>query len=132
MITEEKETEDAWIELKSGGVPHRFLDESMAISQLLRNDELFMGANPAKEEKTIMLFVLCNDLFYWGCADAEPISPEELEIFYTAWLNDKRWGTQKWVCRKRSLRPQVPIVKSMKEAGVWDDAMELLPAPAPS
>jgi hypothetical protein len=81
---------------------------------------------------TTIVFVICNDLFYWGTADAEDLPHDEIGKLFKMWYADKRWGPDKWCCFRRNLRPQVPIVKMMKEAGVWDDAMEALPAPAPS
>ena len=84
------------------------------------------------EEPTTILYVNCNDLFYWGCADAESITNDEIPKLYKLWKANKRWGVDKWCCLKRKLRPQVPIVEDMKKDGYWDDELEALPAPAPS
>lgn len=83
-------------------------------------------------EETIVLFVICNDLFYWGCADCECIKMSELPELYRLHSANRAWGSQKWCCLKRKLRPQVPIVTSMKSDGYWDDELEALPAPEPS
>lgn len=84
------------------------------------------------EESTTILFVNCNDLFYWGTADAERLPNSEIGRLYKMHMADKKHGSSKWCCFRRGLRPQVPIVEMMKKDGVWDEAMELLPAPHPS
>ncbi len=76
---------------------------------------------------TIVLFVLCNDIFAWGCADAEDLSLDEVEGVYKMWIKDKIWGPTKWSCLKRKEKPQDPVQKHMKRDGSWDEAMEALP-----
>lgn len=73
----------------------------------------------------VTMEVNCNDLFYWGCADSEDITIEELPAL-------AREGSTLWCCKKRNLRPQVPIVKRMKESGEWTEEFEAFPAPHPS
>lgn len=83
-------------------------------------------------ESTTVLFVLCNDLFYWATADGEPLPNSEIGNLYKLHMANKRYGSIKWCCLRRNLRPQVPIVARMKEAGYWDAELEALPAPEPS
>jgi hypothetical protein len=71
--------------------------------------------------------VMCNDIFAWGCADAEYIDDEEFDNLYAMWYNDMEWGGARWCCIKRNEKPQLPVVKLMKEAGSWDDVLEALP-----
>ncbi len=117
------------------------LDEGMALSQLLADDVLFCNTREFicpfdkdgknGREETIVLFVACNDVFSWGCADADPIksgeSPgDELFELYTLWLQNKRWGATKWSCLKRKEQPQDPIRDQMKAEGYWDAELEAL------
>lgn len=77
--------------------------------------------------KTINLFVNCNDLFAWGCADAEDVpSEEELYNLYDAWKKDKQYGVDFWCCRRRDMQPQKVIKDIWKKNGVWSDELEKL------
>ena len=78
------------------------------------------------EKPTIVIYVHCNDLFMWGCADSEEIKRSELPGLLEMYFKDKTWGIDKWVCRKRNERPQAPIRKMMKEKGSWEDWMDNL------
>ncbi|HEY6020205.1 MAG TPA: hypothetical protein VIY48_09975 [Candidatus Paceibacterota bacterium] len=71
--------------------------------------------------------VLClnvNDMFCWGCADAEQVRETEIAEVYAAWKADPGWGLVKWAARKRNLQPQRPVIELMKKHGSWDDVME--------
>ena len=55
-------------------------------------------------------YVLCNDLFFWGCADAEDIeSQEDVDLFEKA-IKDVGafdvWASYLFCARKRKMRPQ--------------------------
>ena len=120
-----------------------FMD-SVAASYLLNQEVLFINNYPyitnpwAPQEKqkvgpeTTVIFVICNDVFAWGCGDAEPIKCSEnigceLYELLKLYLENKTWGVIKWVSIKRNERPQKPIVDSMKQISVWDETMEALP-----
>ena len=113
-------------------------DEDKILSILLKDGVLFSnegeitGYDGGIKTHTVVLYVLCNDLFYWACADAEPIRYHEIGQLYKAWEANKNWGTDKWCCMKRNLQPQEPIVEAMKKDGFWDEELEALPIPAPS
>lgn len=89
-------------------------------------ETVFMG-KPAGT--IIVLYVLCNDLFYWGCADAENITHREIDDLYKMAFNKKYkgWGCDIWCCKKRNMKPQQPVIEKMKSDGVWDDELENLP-----
>ena len=132
------EIEGPYYKWEGGGC----FEEAEALSEMLATDGvLFIGGRsgpffgPAEGETDdghAAIYVSCNDTFYWACADAEPLPMGEIQELYDMWKADSRYGTTKWACRKRNLAPQVPIVKAMKNAGVWDDEMEALPKPSPS
>lgn len=113
--------------------------EETALSELLASDAtLFIGTVQGGPFFTgspggqMTLYVNCNDLFMWACADAEPLSPDDILPLWRAWKADPKHGTSKWACVRRGMQPQKPVVKMMKEDGAWDAAMEALPAAPPS
>jgi hypothetical protein len=65
----------------------------------------------------ITLSVICNDVFAWGCSDAEDINYSDLEPLAKAHLKDPTWGVVAWCIKKRKQMPQKPIVDKMTEAG---------------
>lgn len=98
--------------------------EEDMVAELLQYGILVVSG---QNTKSIQLFINCNDLFAWACMDGEDLKYSEIEELYRIWRNDKRWGVQKWCCKKRNERPQMPVEKKMKEDGAWDDMMEELP-----
>lgn len=111
-----------------------YVDEELALSILLKEGVLFsncryysMTSNGMTDGRTVVLFVLCNDIFAWGCADGENLPYEEISNLYKMWEKDKKWGAAKWCCIQRNEKPQNPVVKLMKENGSWDEQMEKLP-----
>ena len=66
------------------------------------------------------LFAMCNDVFYWATADAEPITRETLPILEQALADlkaiDKTWAlSELYAARVRKLRPQRPWLKLRKD-----------------
>lgn len=109
-------------------------DEELIIAALLEDGVLFCNTRKyvcpfSKEEQpeTIVLFVNCNDTFALGGGDAEPITTDELSGLYKLHHESPMWGSTKWVCKKRNLKPHQYRIKQMKKDGVWDDMMESLP-----
>lgn len=112
-------------------------DEARMVAELLLNEVLFVnsrkyvwedwnGGEVNIENETLVLFVSCNDIFHWACSDAESVSMKELPSLYEAWKSNPRFGTDRWCAIKRNMRPQLPVEKMMKEAGVWDSELEKL------
>lgn len=67
------------------------------------------------EYAPITFFVNCNDLFYWACADAEPITRENLpelrKAFADIYAIDRvltAYAPSLFACRVRKMRPQPP------------------------
>ena len=73
-------------------------DEDQMLAELLQAGVLFMNTRkylgyrgeglPVGE--TTVLFVLANDVFAWGCADAEDIPDKELPTLYRMWKSGRR------------------------------------------
>ena len=77
-----------------------------------------------EESRYIAIFVNCNDIFYWACSDAELLPHHQIKTLYEMWKADPEWGPAKWCCIQRNKKPQEPVIKLMKELGVWDSVME--------
>lgn len=116
-----------------GGGDRTWFDGSMAAGILLMNSVLFVNQRKYVEidgtiaGSTTVIFAICNDVFMWGCADAEAILNDELKPLFMMWHENNTWGPVRWICIKRNEKPQGPIVRDMKAAGVWDDVLEALP-----
>lgn len=50
--------------------------------------------------------ILCNDVFFWGCADAEEITEDDLELLKDSVNDAGDFGTLLFCARKRKMRPQ--------------------------
>lgn len=109
------------------------VSNELALSKLLEDRILFSNerkySDGEEEGSTVVLFVNCNDLFYWGCADAEDLPLGEVQNLLKMHFKNPRWGSDKWCCLRRGLRPQIPVIEQMKKEGAWDDELEALPAP---
>lgn len=99
------------------GEVRQYFEIEAALAELLAAEVIFWNE---------CLYVLCNDLFAWGCADGEPIKgSDEIEAVWRAWKSGS-WGVERWCCLRRQMRPQYVIEQSMKKAGVWDETLEAL------
>lgn len=87
------------------------------------------------EGEAIVVQVITSDVFAWGyCASdnissSDSIGTEKNELYdlLRLHLEDKRWGSTKWICFKCNKQPQYPIIRDMKKEGAWDEKMEALP-----
>lgn len=62
-------------------------------------------------------YVNCNDLFAWGTADQEKVTPENLPVLAQA-LEDvgpdhHKRGLDLFACRVRGQRPQKPVMRDI-------------------
>jgi hypothetical protein len=96
------------------------------VAKLLDEQVLFVGWDQNFLE-TITLYVNCSDVFAWGGADAEPVKSSELPELFEMHDDDPIYGSTKWVCKKRNMQPQFPLIEKMKEYDKWDAQMEALP-----
>lgn len=60
-------------------------------------------------------FVLCNDVFYWGCADCEDINTQaDIDILRKACADsDSETGPLLYCARKRGIRPQGAVYEHL-------------------
>lgn len=103
-----------------------------ALAHLLINEVIFLNSLwwekdcPKHVQESIAVYVNCNDIFAWACADGENLPYEQIESLYKLWVNDTSWGAVKWCCIQRNQKPQKPVEDDMRKAGAWDDVMEQL------
>lgn len=73
----------------------------------------------------LRMLVHCSDTFYWGTADCEPVTADDLPELTRAKadLPDDDWPIL-WVARKRQMRPMPPYYKgfSTQTAALFDTA----------
>lgn len=121
-----------WRMKYNDGTEEMIFEEERALALLLINEVVFLNSHhweskwPLEARQRTSLNVNCNDIFAWGCADAETINYEDIESVYRAWRSDETWGTAKWCAFKRNQKPQQPVIEAMKKDGAWDDTMEKL------
>lgn len=139
-MTSEKKSLREWPFITMDG-DESIVDEH-ALAILLQNEVLFSNGRRYAElrfegdkchldgklqPETTVLFVNCNDVFAWGCSDAEPLPHDEIENLFRMWYADRRWGSDKWCCKQRDQKPQKPVEDQMRKDGSWDEMMEALP-----
>lgn len=70
------------------------------------------------EDGYVTFFVICNDLFWWGTADAERITPEILPLLESTLKESEdtewwEWASLVFVARARNMRPQGAYYESL-------------------
>jgi hypothetical protein len=113
-------------------------NEELALAVLLANQVVFLNnaklSVPNSDVWNTVVYVNCNDVFLWACADAEPISNSdgdegsEIIELYKLFKENPMHGPTKWVCKKRNLQPQKPLKQMMIKDGYWDSELESLTA----
>jgi hypothetical protein len=112
----------------------RIFEEGPALARMLASETIFLNCFhwesewPKEARDMTALCVNCNDVFAWGCADAETLRYEDIQDLYDHWIKDRHWGVAVWCCKKRGELPQAPVLKSINSKGIWDmGAMNLRP-----
>lgn len=83
---------------------------------------------PEEAKKKFAIALNINDIFCWGCSDAENLNYEDLQDVYDHYLKDKTWGTAVWACKRRNMLPQKPVYDEIMKQGIWNlDDMGLEP-----
>ncbi len=103
----------------------------LALSILLKEGVLFCNERETlfqgeKGESTVVLYVLCNEVFCSTSADAESLKVDEIGNLYKAFKANGHTGVYKWCCIKRGEQPTYEVVQEFKDVGIWDEQMEKL------
>lgn len=84
------------------------------------NDHWWKEDWPEDAKKTASLNVNTNDIFMWGCADAEEMKYSEIEEVYRYYAKDPSWGTAIWAIIKNKELPQKPVEDAIRKDGIWN------------
>ena len=123
-------SEEHWIKMDDGRV---FPDEEEMLATLLKENLLLVGCGKYVgdkneiQKKTILLMVICSDVFAWGCCDCEEITTEELPELFKLYEQMGHRGITQWVCVKRNEQPQASVVAMIKRDNEWNEVFEGLP-----
>jgi hypothetical protein len=98
----------------------------MLEAEVLMANGLNGGFFENKQAQTV-LYVLCSDTFAYACADCEDLPYGEIGPLYKLWKAHGWDGVTKWCALRRGARPLPVYEKSLREKGIWDDAMNALP-----
>lgn len=115
-----------WEMTHQDGCKEMIFEDELALAALLMSEVVFTNSHwwqkdwPEAARKTTSLNVNCNDVFAWGCADAEEMAHEDIETVYDHWQKDPSWGTAIWCMIKRKEMPQRPVQKLIEDGGKWD------------
>lgn len=90
------------------------------LEEMIDHSVLFLYLHEGK----VLYELNCNDMFAWGCADAEEIIREELEEAYTEYKANR---LDLWISKRRGMQPQRPIVDMLKKHGQWSAEWEAIP-----
>lgn len=80
------------------------------VLKLLLEEKVYVAGSP-----TPSLYINCNDLFVWACADAEEILLEEIPGLQECLKLSPRFGELLWCARKRKTKPQKPYYEFFSE-----------------
>lgn len=85
--------------------------------------EVYWNRRGPKGEGDFYFFIICNDQFYWGAADGEEVTEENLPLLAKS-LEDigPDWGLALFCSRSRKMRPQGALYAHIpKELWHWFD-----------
>jgi len=99
---------EKWLEEMSDNI--RTLVEKLILERKL---DISIG------DDKVEMYINCSDTFFWGCADGEDISIEELPELLECFKLSPNHGGDLWVCRKRKMRPQTACYKSRYPKEEW-------------
>lgn len=140
MVWDNKRMDDGELlyKRKPEGISEEMIfDDNEALAHLLAKGQVFINnhwwmkenelnedekhkAWPEEACRTFSINVNCNDVFAWGCADAEEMMEDELEDVYQHYHKDPSWGAAVWCIKKRGELPQKPVYNAIMKAGIWN------------
>lgn len=117
-------------ELEARNTERHYTNEVLRVfAQLDLHDDLLwqVGDNGPR------FAVICNDVFYWACADAETIERTDLPALYQAAADateadEPYFAGLLFVARKRGMRPQQPWGRTYNRQGSCYDTDNLTAA----
>ena len=88
------------------------------IAKVFWDSQDYLRITPSGD--SIRVWLICNDLFMWACADAEEITQDNIELLESTYVELKKLGLEEYTdilfcCRVRGKRPQIPYYKHIDE-----------------
>lgn len=86
-----------------------------------------------EDNKEMIFYVTCNDLFYWATADLEQITHENMDLLKQSYEDCKEacpilstiYATEVFACRARGMRPQGAAYPGDMETTMHDGTVEI-------
>lgn len=91
------------------------LEDIKTVIRFAFNNDIDLLWSVDDETDEIQALVNVNDVFYWGCSDAEQVEAEDVPAFQQAIDdvgNDYGWEKDLYAARKRGMRPQGAIINA--------------------
>lgn len=125
-----------WEYVDKWGSVNECFEEEYALAIFLMLDIVFTNTYwwekswDEKARSITGLFVNCNDVFMWACAESEDLLFSEIKDLYEHFLLDRNTGSVVWCIKKRKMMPQKPFYDEIQKKGIWNlDEMGLAPNP---
>jgi hypothetical protein len=115
-----------WTMEYQDGEKEEIFEEELALATLLMSEEIFLNSHwwekgwPKKARDSISINANCNDVFAWGCSDAETVLHEDLRSVYEHYIKDPEYGVAVWCIKRRKELPQRPVLERIMSMGIWD------------
>lgn len=131
-IATAKDLMDEWEKCVELDVEYEEYDDILAYflyhNIIFLNTHWFKEDWPAEAQKTIILYVNCNDVFAWGCADAEEIKLNQLKELWKYYKKDRNYGAIVWCIKQANILPQKPMYDLIQKESKFNlDEMNLKP-----
>lgn len=81
----------------------------------IKNSTMFKYNKEDGNSENVRFFTNCNDIFWWGCADSEEITEDNIDIFEQSLKDSKYYGEYLFCARVRKMRPQGAFYKDLSE-----------------
>lgn len=94
-------------------------EEVFAVLKALQDIDVTPWFGVDSTDSSIYIYLNANDFFYWGCADAEEIAVKDLDLLNKCIEDCIAAGVydccaeELFLCRKRGMRPQIPVFNRM-------------------
>jgi hypothetical protein len=98
-------------------------DEEEMLRFLMMEEVVFINNgwwNEAWPKDRITVHVNCNDIFAWGCADAEDLTYSDISELFRMYKQDPNLGAAAFCIQKRKQMPQEPVVELFRKDGIWN------------
>ena len=116
-----------WFNIDGKQVPNEeaMLSKLLDECYLFCNSRVFLNEDGTRGEETIVLYILCNDVFA-PAADAESLTLSELPTLFSLFESKDSYGVIEFVSLRRKLQPRKRVKERMIKAGFWTEQLESL------